>query len=447
MSSSWKKKNWWRNGLLLGLFILLANVPAFASTGPDKVIKIGIIGPMKFIYGQQTLWAAEIAAEEINESGGIDLGGVKHKIELVQADDNSLQSVVDAVSTMERLVTSDKVDLVVGGVRSEAVLAQQEVIADNKVLYLSTGVGSPETNARIAENYDRYKYFFRAGFSGLWTAHIGLITLEVAGNKIREELGIEKPKVAIMAEKLIWCDPMVKIMPGVIAKLGMDYVGTWRPSGMATDVRAELEAIESSGAHIMFQLFSGPAGIPTSQQWGELKIPVVPTGINVESGRWKHWEMTNGACEYQTFGSPYPLAEVTEKTIPFVNKFFKKHNDMPMWVAQSYDALYLIKEAIERTGTLNSDKLVVALEKTDYVGAQGRITFTPNDDKYPHEFQWRPDYLTWAAEQWQDGKQVVIWPNGKAAMGDKRFVGIRYKGSGEFKLPPWVIKYWKDKMK
>ncbi len=445
MAILFEKKAWWRVLLVLGLFVIVIGMPISLNASSEKTIKIGIIGPMKFILGQQIWWASEIAAEEINEAGGINVDGVNHKIVLVQVDDNELLSVVDAVSAMERLVTREKVNIVVGGVRSEAVLAQQEVMADNKALYLSTGVGSPQTNARIAQNYDRYKYFFRAGFSGLWTTHMGLITLEMAGNKLREEVGIKKPKVAILAEKLIWCDPLVKAFPGVAAKLGMEYLGNWRPSAMATDVRAELEAIEDSGAQIMFQLFTAPGGIAASQQWGELKVPVVPVGINVEAGRWKHWSDTNGACEYQTFGSPYPLVEITEKTIPFVNKFFKKHNDMPMWVAQSYDALYVLKDAIERASTLNNDKLINALEKTDYIGAQGRITFTPNDHKYPHEYQWIPNYLTWACEQWQDGKRVVVWPNGKPAMGDKRFEGIRYKGSGDYKLPPWVINYWKDK--
>ena len=118
-----------------------------------------------------------------------------------------------------------------------------------------------------------------------------------------------------------------------------------------------------------------------------------------------------------------------------------------MWVAESYDALYVLKEAIERVNSLDSDKVVEGLEKTDYVGPQGRIVFTPVDDKYPHEIIWKPGYVTWTITQWQDGKQEVVWPNGEAAFGDKGYVGVKYEGTAEYKLPPLVVDYWKKKGK
>jgi len=437
-------RKWWTGW---SVFFILSILFLPASALAEAPIKVGIIGPMKFIYGQQTWWGASIAAEEINAAGGVKVKGAARQIELVQSDDNCLQSVVDAASAMERLITVDKVDFVIGGVRSEAVIAQQEVMADHKKIYMSSGVGSPEATARVAKNYDRYKYFFRSGFSGRWTSHLGLINVEMAGRRLKEKLGVEKPRVAVFAEKILVWEPLIKAVPGILEKMGMEYAGVWQPSAMATDVRAELEAMESADVHIIYQMFSGPVGIAASRQWGELKIPAVPCGVNVEAGRWKHWADTDGLCEYQMFGSPYPPVAVTEKTLPFVNKFFERYKDMPMWVAQSYDALYLLKEAIERVDTLDSDKVVEGLEKTDYVGAQGRMVFTPVDDPNPHEFLWRPDYLTWAAAQWQDGKWTVVWPDGNAAMGDKRFIGIKYPGTGEYQIPPWVVEYWQKKSK
>lgn len=440
-SPSGRKNRFWF--VILFLTVLMVGLSAQAQAGPEKTIKIGIIGPMKLIYGYQIWQAAEIAAEEINAAGGVLLNGVKHKIELIKADDNCFVSVVDAANAMEKLVTVDKVSVVIGGVRSEAVLAQQEIMADNKIVYLSTGSGSPRVVLRVAKNYNRYKYFFRAGLSGLWTSHLGRINVEMAGRKMKELLGIDKPKVALLCEKIVVWEPLIKAVPGLLKKMGMEYVGVWQPSAMATDVRAEMEAIESSGAHIIYQMLSSPVGIAVSRQYGELQIPAVAAGINVSAGRYKHYKDTKGACEYQCFGSPYGFAQVTDKTIPFVEKFFNRHHEIPQWVAQSYDTLYFVKEAIERAGSLDSDKLVAALEKTDYVGAQGRIAFTPMGSKYPHEFTFGPEYLTWLGAQWQGDKQVVIWPDGNAALGDQRFKGLKYKGSGEYKLPPWVVEYWK----
>jgi len=432
--------------LLLALTVLLLATPTSLSAA-EKNIKIGIMGPMKLIYGQQILWGTTMAAEEINAAGGINVNGVRHNIELVEADDNCFLSVVDAVNAMERLVTVEKVALVIGGIRSESILAQQEVMADNKVVFLTSAGGSPELTTRVAKDYNRYKYFFRACISGKWTAQIGIISVDMAVKKMRKELGVQKPRVALFAEKILTWEPLIKVIPGILEKMGAELAGVWQPSAVATDVRAELEAIEGAGSHIIFQLFSSPVGIAASRQWGELQVPAVPVGANIESGRWKHWKDTNGKCEYNISMSPFARVTITDKTTPFVNKFFERHGDMPMWVSQSYDALFLVKEAIERAGGLDSDKLVVELEKTDYMGAQGRLAFTPTSDQFPHEFVWKPGYTTWVLTQWQAGEQAVIWPNGDAAFGVPGYEGVKYPGTGEFKFPPWVISYWKDKGK
>jgi hypothetical protein len=56
-----------------------------------------------------------MAAEEINGKGGVQVGGKKMKIELVKADSNEFLNITDATNAMERLMTSDKVDFMVGG--------------------------------------------------------------------------------------------------------------------------------------------------------------------------------------------------------------------------------------------------------------------------------------------------------------------------------------------
>ena len=63
-----------------------------------------------------------MAAEEINAKGGVQVGKEKMKIELVKSDSNEFLNVTDATNAMERLITSDKVDFIVGGFRTEAVL-------------------------------------------------------------------------------------------------------------------------------------------------------------------------------------------------------------------------------------------------------------------------------------------------------------------------------------
>ncbi|HAZ31975.1 MAG TPA: hypothetical protein DCY61_04705, partial [Dehalococcoidia bacterium] len=90
---------------------LVVFMPVLAACPPPRpveevpTIKIGVIGPMKFIQGEHHWAGAEMAAEEINAAGGVDVGGVMHRIELIKADSNEILSIIDAVSAMERIIT------------------------------------------------------------------------------------------------------------------------------------------------------------------------------------------------------------------------------------------------------------------------------------------------------------------------------------------------------
>jgi len=99
---------------------------------PRNTIKFGYIGPTKFIIGQECALTADIAVEDINKAGGIKIGGKKYKVELVKVDSNEILNVADAVSAMEKTDNRRQGEFIVGGYRSEAVLAMQEVIGDKR---------------------------------------------------------------------------------------------------------------------------------------------------------------------------------------------------------------------------------------------------------------------------------------------------------------------------
>ena len=68
----------------------------------------------------------------------------------------------------------------------------------------------------------------------------------------------------------------------------------------------------------------------------------------------------------------------------------------------------MLKEAIERAGSVDGDAVVAELEKTDRNGAMGRIRF--NDG---HQVVYGEDPAETALGcmfQWQDGKRVVVYP-------------------------------------
>ena len=129
---------------------------ASACVWAQGTIKIAVLGPMAFVQGENHWAGAELARDEINKAGGVNVGGKKMQIELIRADTNELQSVPDATNAMERVITRDKADFVIGGFRSEAVLAMQEVAMDYKKIFLGAGAADAKLGENVEKDYNRY---------------------------------------------------------------------------------------------------------------------------------------------------------------------------------------------------------------------------------------------------------------------------------------------------
>ena len=427
-----------RRTMMVGVFSLCLIVVLFVS-GPaiaqvPKEIRIGVAGPMKAVPGENHWRGATMAMEEINKAGGVHIKGAKVPIRLIKIDTNEQASVSDAVVAVER--AAPEVDFFVGTQRSESTLAMQDVIVKYKKILIGCGAVHPELTARIAKDYNKYKYYFRATINAAFQGQVLMAHLDDVAKIVREQLGIAKPKVAVLVDKLQWADPIVKMVEANAPKLGLEVVGVWRPSATASDVSAELAAIKNAGAQILFKATSGTMGIALGKQWGELQIPAALIGGDAIGLVKSYWEATGGYGKYNTSMSGIGPAKLTEKTMPFWNAYLKKYNDFPGYESVTYDALYLLKEAIERAGTIQSDAVVTELEKTDHKGAYGRFVFYPKDNQWPHDLRFGPGYNTWVVNQWRGpDKLAVVWPFG--------WQGVKYEGSEKYQLPPWVIDYWK----
>jgi len=417
--------------------VIFISVPVWGQT-----IKIGVIGPMNFSPGKAQWNGAVMAAEEINAKGGVQVGKEKMKIELVKSDSNELLSLTDATNAMERLITSDKVDFIVGGFRTEAVLPMQDIAMDNKKIFIGCGSAHPELCLRVAKDYNRYKYFFRGTpFHSGYLVKSSFVHMGFVGAILKKELNIPKVKVAIVAEKAVWADPMIEAAQGVIPKMGMEVVGIWRPSAVATDVTAELSAIQQSGANLIFTIFSSSVGIPFARQAGELKIPAVQVGINVEAQKDGFWEATKGMGNYVFTMNTYARGvEYNNLTKPFMDTYIKRFGETPAYTADTYSAIiHTLVPSIEALGSLDADKIVARMENQETIVPSGKIKYEKDaQGKHTHDLTWGPGYLTSLGVQWQDGNLVGVWPNKwVAAAGAPE---ITYKGLVPYKIPPWMKK-------
>lgn len=430
---------------IITLVVLLISLIGCAPKPPVKPIKIGVIGPMEFIQGEHHWYGAILAEEEINKAGGVLVEEEKRQIKLIKVDSNEILSISDAKEAMEKAITVDKVDFLIGGFEIMAALEMQDIAMDHKKIWLGCGVAVCEMCRRVGRDYQRYKYWFRLGpVNSLNVGEANLLMVEMVGKTMIEELGIKKLKIAVVAEDAPWVDQfgLLEFLEAQVPS-GVEIVGIWRPSPVATDLSSELRAIKEAGANIIFFAAMGPVGISFSKQWNELQIPAALLGINLEPMKKGFWEATQGKGEYTLCWNTMARVEITPRTNPFYDKFVKRFDQYPFITACTYDAIYVLKEAIEKAGTLEPDSIVAELEKIDYPGAYGRIKFTERGfyqagHEIPHDLIWGPGYATTVGTQWQDGELKCVWP--------WDWEGITYQGTVKYELPPWVIKYWKGRM-
>ncbi|MBA7655930.1 Leucine-, isoleucine-, valine-, threonine-, and alanine-binding protein [subsurface metagenome] len=394
-------------------------------------IKLALISPLEFIAGKHHRMSAILAVEEINEAGGVNVAGVMRPIELVIRDSNELKSIPDAVSAVEWAITVEKVDFVMGGHRSEAVFAMSDVAMDYKKLYLTAGAASKVLGQRVADDYDRYKYFFRLNYPhGEFMGPIGAYCTEMVANVMKEKLGVE-PKIAIVMGKTLWADPQVIQANEHFLDMGFEVVGIWRPSSVATDVTAELTAINAAGANIIHITFTGPVGIPFARQRAELGLPVAVSGYNEEAGSTEYWEITEGAADYEGpyFNTVSPNADITPTSKHFWKAFYDRWGVQPMIISSCYHQVYILKDAIEKVGAIDQDALVKTLEETDYPAPQGRIVLDSH-----HDVIWGAGYYTFVGNQWRDGEYRTVWPPA-----DGSWRGVVYPGIIDYEFSPVLL--------
>jgi len=452
-----KKKKW--VGVILSLTLVISLVviggvpsPALAK-GTPSAIKIVVFGPMKIPLGQHQWHGAEIGAEEINAKGGISIKGKKVPIELIKVDDNCFGSVADASTAMVRAITRLKADFLLGGYTTEATIPQMEIAMDHKKIFMAIGTNSTIIGDKVQENYARYKYaFHNQCFSArVESGYYMPLWCEKVAKSVRKGLGWPADKtlkVAVIAEKAAWSNFFVDEFekPGTyspfggewMSKLNIELVGVWRPARMATNVTAELTAINGKKPHLVAVFTTGPVGVSVSKQLRELEIPALPFACNISAMNLKHWDITGGGCEGLSMFSPYARCGLGEKTISFFDKFEAKVKQWPIYTAATYDALYMIQNAIEKTGSLDPDVLVPVFEKAELSLSLGKCAFNKK-----HEAKYGRKWIPQPYVQWQAGKLVSVWPDGGTSIFDSDWKGYRPEGTADFLLPSWFIKHWK----
>ncbi|MEJ2039019.1 MAG: ABC transporter substrate-binding protein [Desulfosarcinaceae bacterium] len=409
--------------LAVGL-LMLPVLPAQA----EKPVVLGCPLSTAFLYGWDAERGFKLAVDEINAQGGVTVDGKKRPFAVEVIDTRDLEPgvpVSEALLAVEKLILDKKADFIMGGpVRSEAALAAMPLLSKyKKVSILTTGVLTPKYSAMVAKNYDKFKYCFR--IHGEAKHLVGEMFANF--NALKAKHGFNN--LFIIAQDVSHARGAAKVMKKVAEKQGWNVTGVEiYPTG-ATDFSIGLLKAKRTKSQIINIWMDMPESAILLKQWYEMKIPALPFGSTLAAAEQPgFWDATDGKGEYtlcNVVNAGNAPSDATPWTMKFYDAYKKKWGVEPegLGSSSSYMAVYVLRDAIERAGSLDSDKVVTELEKTDLMGVYGRLRFDPKT----HQVIPSDDPKEGAVGsilQWQNKKRVVVYPKSIA--------------KGEILLPPWM---------
>ncbi|WP_456468302.1 ABC transporter substrate-binding protein [Archaeoglobus sp.] len=414
---------------VLTAVILLATITSLCVQSGQKAerekVVVGVIGPMSLPEGMAEEKAVKLAAEGINAQGGI-LG---YPIEVVVGD-TKLDSNT-ASTEFRRLATIENADVIIGGFSSGVMLTMMETMAETKTLFLADA-SSPAHAKKVAENYERYKYWFRVTQNNGSTFALDLADMV----KFLKVSGYDASKVYIIRDEHVWTDPVVEALKPLLEAEGVEIVKDVRVPRGYSEYEQLIQDAESMDADLIMPILAiAGTGDILAKQWATLKPNLLLAGHDLAAIDAEFYNKTNGMANYEIFiadGGALVTAPPTEKCKEFVEAYKKKYGHYPEshQAYGAYDAVYLYKMAVEMAAKagekdpFDPDVLVKYLEKFDASNPAELtrpIAFYKN-----HDLMWGDKYVRNWISQWQDGKQYIIYPDSVA--------------NGEFKLPPWIEK-------
>jgi len=400
----------WSLGRLLGATALGLLAVASSQALAADPIKIGVIAEAQAIAGASIPQAAQMAANEINAKGGVD----GRQIEIVTYDNHS--SSADSVRAFQRAVNEDKVNVVIASYISEVVLALEPWAARLKTPFITPGAASNEISKSIHNDYDKNKYTFH-GY--LTSAALALSVCDAA-----KELLVEQKHMTtavIMSEDAAWTKPLDIGYEECLPRIGLKVLDHIRFSPDTTDFTPIFNKIEAAKPDVIITGISH-VGVQPTVQWKNQQVPIPMLGIASQATNSTFGKDTNDASDgvlYQ--GVSGPNVAVTPKSVPFAEGFKAKFGNYPSYAGYTaYDEVYYIADAVKRAGSTDADKMVEALEKTDWEGTIGRTQFYGKDDPFTHSIKYGKGLITGLMLQWQDGKQISVWPK-EVAKGQLKF--------------------------
>jgi len=446
-----------------------------AGISADQIIKIGCAGDTGEIQGDANYEGSWFAAKTINEAGGIEINGSTYYIGVTREDtDESNPNLVTSrgIAAAERLVYNKKIQFAVGGFRTEAVLAYQEVFMDNKIIFIGTGAATDIFTDNVRNYYARYKYFFR------WmpinsTKLGGEILTTIAGYIL--QLNATYPnfdirQVGILAEDLTWTASVVNAIQTYMPIFTSTASHPWNVSAgqygwaqvitpilyditlTAPDMNTHLITLDNAGVDFLIPVISAQGGVLMMQQYDLYKYDFQIFGIDVQAQLDTYWGASGETAAYETIMQTLHRTNKTSKSIAFWDAFRAEFDHDPLYIAcGAYDAVISLGNAINTTQSLDALNLIAEMETWTKSNPQTGVTAEGAWWPKSHEIvEGYPNgYTLWC--QWRDDGTKVVVPAPRMyfmpTISPTTAINIGplypdWMATGTYEVAPWVHTAW-----
>jgi branched-chain amino acid transport system substrate-binding protein len=364
------------------------SLPALAADPVRIGFAIAKTGPFTIASDPQ-LKAYELWKEQVNARGGLNVGGTKRPIEFVMYDDQSKPD--QAVRLYEKLITSDKVDLLIAPWGTPFHIAIAPVLEK----YKFPVVGATAASVRLRELKPGYIWFTTSAIPDKLAAELTALCVE---NKVKS-VSIINNVLPFTKEIRTFLDPKLQ-EKGIAIKTSAEYPpDTKDMTAMLTQIKQAnpdaVLALSYPGDSAMYAKQAKELGIAAPIQF----VAIGPTEAFFAQA------MGKAAEGIITIGHWMPRDD-WKGSKAFLDAYKAKYNELPDYLdsALAYMSLEVLEQAVAKAG-LDREKLRQTIAADTFETINGKVKFEGVQNTVtPTAFL-----------QFQNGTLQLVWPHSIAS--------------------------------
>jgi branched-chain amino acid transport system substrate-binding protein len=362
-------------------------VPLHGAAAFDGTVTVGIVtaqtGPLA-APGKFQLNGFALAADAINQAGGVKAGGKSYQVALKVYDTRC--NAAEGASVMQRLATIDKTPVVLGELCTPVAAAEAPIAADFQMPLIVTVATGPN----ITDQGNPYVFRVNANNTQLTRS----LAHYVAARKLTPLAFVAWNNDAGRGG----LNGMRKELPKSVE---VGYVGYFNVGEV--DFSSHVANIRGSGAKAVMLLMDEEPGALAIKQIRDAGLTVDLIGT-LAMGSHRFLDRLNakylaGMAQYNAFPPNLPTPRIKAFNDAYKARFGEESHG---FAAQSYDGLFVAAAAMAKAGTVSDGKAIRdALAAISVDGVIGPIKFDAKGQASP------PVYIT----QWcDDGRRRVVYP-------------------------------------